>query len=438
MQTFLARNLEKYQSGNQIDISIADGEEATSASKFFSLDAFDVQKEPEIVEIPDAQGNRSSSSAKKIGDFNYPFSFGGFVDIEKVGEFIYYATGQVVSTQDGTTGAWEHVFTMVNNVVLPQFTMFYSLDGEHANDEVGYKRLTGCHIQTLSFSGSGSEVKFEGSGWATGEDDVLNSTSNVTGFTVSAIEYQSDGLIRYTLDATDLSGVSNGDVLDTSSATGISNASNIGKFIVVSVDDTSDTIDVINSGRTDDTDDETGLTATGGLVTIITPPTYADPDNVLLMKDACVLDAVDLAGLDAADTAGLSEFNLSIDNNSSPLRERCRSGNPLAIVAGNITAEMTFIQSMNTTSGARVVAYRDAGDGVIRAWEFNLEDQSVDLGTSTTHHPLLRLIAPEALGIGTRANTRGGDLIQYDWALNVQDEQQMRIVLRNETSSYGA
>lgn len=437
-QTYTSSNLLKFQNGKQNDVAIADGNAATSASKFVSLDIFEVQKEPEIVDVNDAEGNRSTNSARKTGNFSYPFTFGGFTEIEKIGDWLFYATGTIASVQDGGTGAFEHTFTMLNNVILPKFTLFYAVDGEHSNTTVGYKRLTGCHITSLKVSGSGSEIKFEGTGMGLNEDAVLNSTSSLAITNVTAIEFQTSGLFRYTLSATDLSTVTNGDVLDTSGATGISNATNIGKFIIVTVNDASDFVEVINAGRTDNTDDETGLTATGSTVEVIIAPTYAVQDNVLLMRNSCVKDAVNLAGIAAATQDGLSEFNFEINNNSEPLYEGAKSQNPLEMIAKAISVDATFTQSITTTSGANAVAFRDGvNNGVVRAWEFRLEDTSVLLGSSVTHSPLLRLTMPEALGVPARVNMQQDDLVMYDWVLNNLSEQSTQIVLRNTTASYG-
>lgn len=86
---------------------------------------------------------------------------------------------------------------------------------------------------------------------------ILVSESNtgiLTGLDVDTIAWQSGTTVRYTFNGTpDLSAVAAGDSLVVASAT---NASNNGTFIITTVNDGSDYIQVTNALRTDNTLDE--------------------------------------------------------------------------------------------------------------------------------------------------------------------------------------
>ena len=444
MQTFNANNLLKYQIGKQTDVALADGGEATTASDFFSLTEFEVQNAPEPMAVEDANGNRTTNSDFVISEKTYPFSFAGTCEVDKIGAWIYYATGEVTSVEDGSTGAFTHTFALRNNVILPPFTLFYAFDGEDnvsSSNRAGYKRLKNCHITSLTVNVTDTEATFSGEGLAIEEDSVVNLSSTVavpTTVTSTSFEFQADGLIRVTMDTLDLSTVTNGDVLVVpDAATDLANASNRGSFIIVNVNDTSDFVDIINPNRTDNTDDETSVTLADGTIEVVVAPVYPDAVGYLLRRHSIVKDAVNTAGLAAATENGLRNFSFEINNNSGEIREGIRTPNPLAIFGKNITATVTFTQLIDTTSGAKAITYR-ADTGVKRAWRFDMEDTSILLGTSLTDSPKLQMTVDEAMGIATRTNLHSNDETIYDWTINVTDEQGIDIVLQNEVTSYGS
>lgn len=83
--------------------------------------------------------------------------------------------------------------------------------------------------------------------------DAFNVAATAT-MDVDTIDWQSGNIIRYTMNGSpDLSGVADGDYLTVNYAT---NASNNGTFLIVTVNDGSDYVDVINYDRSDATDDE--------------------------------------------------------------------------------------------------------------------------------------------------------------------------------------
>ena len=108
---------------------------------------------------------------------------------------------------------------------------------------------------------------------------------------VDIIAFQSGNIIRYTFNGSpDLSSVSVGDALIVTTST---NTSNDGSFIVVTVNDSSDFVEVINLDRSDNTDDEaTDSPSVGTLkdvqlirVIITTPHTVTDISNTLSQDD---------------------------------------------------------------------------------------------------------------------------------------------------------
>jgi hypothetical protein len=430
MQYYNSANKLKWQIGKQNDVAIADGQSATNATKFISLSKFDIQKEPEIINITDAEGNRSTNSHNILGIDQYPFSLEFFLEVDKLSYFLKYCGGEIAVIQDGATGAYTITMTMRNNVVLPYFTMFYAIDGEHGDGEVGYKRATGCHISKLSISIKENESKVSVEGFALQEDSTLNIDSTLSSLTISSVAYQSaTGLIRYTFSGSpSLANVKNGDVLDTS-ASALVNATNKGQYVIVTVSDAGDYVDVDNTERSNATDDETG-TFTGGRIDIIETPVYTEPTGFLISKHMSVKDAVDLSGLSSATINGLREFNVEVNNNSEYLFENPKSAYALAILAKNIEISSSLTQIISTTSGKKAKAYKE-GTGVSRAWEFDVEDQSKYIGTSVSIHPRMQIQIPEALGFAKRTNMATDDNLRYEWELNASEEQAFRIILNS-------
>lgn len=340
------------------------------------------------------------------------------------------AFGEVVSVQDGATGAWKHTFTALNNVILPTATIFYSLGAE------GYRRLTGVTISQLTVTITDSEASFSGNALAIDEDDTPNSQSPITSLDVEAIEYQADtGLTRYSFGSTvNLSSVKNGDVLDTSAATGITNDENKGKFIIVSANDAGDYVDVINLNRTDDTLDEDTLTSTTTTLYIVVTPTYPEMEAIMLRRHSSVLIADDEAGLSTAEEDGLSKFTFTINNNSMEVREGVRSPNPAIIVSKNISITLTFDQLIK---GVRAKLAQQFRDSVVlfKAYRLLLQDNSKYLGTSTSYRPKIQMQVPEGKGIATRANMQGNDEIMYNWNVITINEQNVKMEVQNTVSS---
>lgn len=108
---------------------------------------------------------------------------------------------------------------------------------------------------------------------------------------VDTITFQSGNTIEYAFNGSpDLSTVSVGDALVVATAT---NSSNNGTFIVLAVDDSADTVDVLNLDREDNTDDEaTDSPAVGTLqdvelirVLVTTPHTVTSTSNTLSQDD---------------------------------------------------------------------------------------------------------------------------------------------------------
>lgn len=429
-QEYLATNLSKYQTGRQTDVMIANAALATSATAAYSLNQWEFQEEPELIKINDAEGNRSTNTLIIEGHKKFPFKFGGHCEVDKLDEWIYLATGKRSAVQDGVTGAYEVTYTMLNNVVLPQFTAFYAIDGDSKNNEVGYKRAAGCVVNRLKINVSGEEAMFEGDGFASTIDGTLNSTTNVGTLTITSFVYQSDGSILVTFSgAPTLSSVKTGDVLNVG-ATGVTNVENRGQYIIISADNTAKTVKIINPQRSDAVKDETSLTASGNSITIITAPTYPTITGMLVARHKAVREATNEAGLAAATFDGLGEFEFEIVNNVEPIFEGPKSQFASAMLAKNIEVNAKFDQLIKASRGHKARTYQE-GTGTERAWEFQLEDTAKKIGTSTTYSPLLRLIMPNALGITSYVGMHSDDHMQYDWTLNTSKQQSTKIILRN-------
>ena len=88
----------------------------------------------------------------------------------------------------------------------------------------------------------------------TSELNTPDTFSVLAGLDVDTIDWQSGNIIRYTFNSTpDLSSIVAGDYLTVNYATNLSNS---GTFLIETVNDGSDYVDVINRSRTDATDDE--------------------------------------------------------------------------------------------------------------------------------------------------------------------------------------
>lgn len=437
MMTPTKNNIQQYAIGKQIDLAIGTGANATSGTNYFSVKEFDAQYDPKIVNITDAEGNRTTNSYNVVGDSEHPFSFSGSTDVTKIGLFIYFATGVESVVQDGATGAYEHTFSMLNNVVLPQFTIFTQFGAE------GYRRLTGCTISKLTVTVTDTEAMFKVEGYALSEDKVYNTTSSLTPLVISAITYQSGStslegsIMRYTFSGSPtLTSVIVNDILSIpTAATGITNAVNKGDFLVVAKDNTAKTIDVINNGVYDNSKDEASITSSTVSVIHINVPVYPTPLSILLRRHSAVYDAANTGALGSATAVGLKNFEFTINNNGSYLFERPKSPDPLAVISHNIQTDAKFTQVMDYNNATKAIASRQLSANN-RAYRFELEDTSVNLGTSTTYHPLIQMTMPQALGIGTRTGMGKPDQLSYDWTLNTASEQATQIVLRNTTASY--
>ncbi len=437
MMTPTKNNIQQYAIGKQIDLAIGTGANATSGTNYFSVKEFDAPYDPKIVNIEDAEGNRTTNSYTVVGDREHPFSFSGSTDVTKIGLFAYLASGVESVTQDGSTGAYEHVLTMLNNVVLPQFTIFTQFGAE------GYRRLTGCTISKLTITVTDTEAMFKVEGFALSEDRVYNSSSSLAALVVSAIAYQSGSttlegsIMRYSFSGSPtLTSVNVNDVLHIPAATtGISNAVNIGDFLVVAKDNTAKTIDVINNSIYDNSKDESSITSSAISVIHVNTPVYPTPLSILLRRHSAVYDAANSGALSSATAVGLKNFELTINNNGGYLFEKPKSPDPLAVISHNIQVDTKFTQVMDYNNAMKAIASRELSANN-KAYRFELEDTSVNLGTSTTYHPLIQVTLPQALGIGTRTGMGKNDQLSYDWTLNTSSEQATQIVLRNTTASY--
>lgn len=437
-QIYIAGNISKWASGQQNDVGFAHGAAATLATKFFSFSEFSAVENPELIDITDYEGNRSTFAQRQNGIIPYSFAFKGSIEVDKIGYFLYLLGGVISSVQDGSTGAYQHTVTFLNNIVLPPFTLFYY------NGAEGYRRLQGCRMKNMTVEIGETEASFSGEGLFIDADDTPSSDSSVTTFGITDIQYQLGSLalggsvMLATLSgAPDLSNVSNGDVFEIpTAATGISNAENKGKFIVISADNTAKTITYINHTIFDNTKDETGLTtSTDMVVTEVTAPTYATPTSILLARESCVVTTDFGVSLDTGNEEGAKNFTFTIENNSVHRFESPKSRKPLAILAASLELTATYTQIMSGINAALAIQIRESGT-LDKAVRFEVEDQGKFLGTSTLYRPLLRMDSLQNLLTFERVGEHTSDALEYDVALNSAREQGLTFVLQSEIADY--
>ena len=437
MQTPTKNNIAGYSIGRQVDLAIGLGPTATVATQWYAVKDLSPQNNPKVVKIEDAEGSRTTNSYNVVGVLEHPWSFSGSCDVNKLGLWIYLCAGVETVVQDGATGAYKHTFSMLNNVILPRFTMFVQAGAE------GNKRLINCAVTKLAFSVKDSDATFTVEGLATGEDSILNSSTSVSSLICTSMLYQSGSIalqgsiMRATFSGSpNLASVKVGDMFVVpSNATGITNAVNKGNFQIIAIDNTAKTIDYINNTIYDNTKNETTITSSALSIANLATPTYPTPISFLLRRHSAVYQAANQAGLATATMVGLASFDIEINNNSDYLYEKAESPDPVEILAHNISASAKFTQTMsyNTAQNAQLSRTLSANNN---AFQFEMQDTNVNLGSSITYHPLLQIILPVALGVGTRKNFGSKDTVTYDWDLNVAEEQSIQIVLQNTTPSY--
>lgn len=422
MQTYSANNLKLIQNGRQTDVALAPTASATTATIFLSLTEFSVEDSPEPIRHTDANGNRSTNTYSQVGERSFAFTASGSCDVDKLTYLLYWATGSKTVTQDGSTGAFKTDFTMLNNAVLPGFTIFYDGGAE------GPKRLTGARVGEFSFSVTGDEATFTLSGMALDQDSTANVSSTIAP-TVTAVTYQSStGLTRYTFSSISLASVANGDLLVT---TGLTSTNN-GTFRIVTVNDTSDYVDVINPNRTSATGDQAAISVVAS-IQILVDAAYTDPEDgrVMLRRNSAVYEATNTAGLAAATAAGLESFEFSINNNIKEIREKTFSNKPLYITAHNIEVEASLNQILTTDNATLAESYRN-DTYRNRAWRLVLEDNTVYLGTSVSYRPRVEITMPYTYAQPVRANQLSNDELRYEWALFPNKEQSITITIYSE------
>lgn len=435
-QVYSANNLWKFERGSQVDIGIASGGEATDVEQFLSLTEFTFRDGTPTIPVTDNEGNLSTNQSVVLEDKMYQYTMSGSLEIDKLTRLLYYGAGKITSVQDGATGAYTNTITFLNNVIKPLFTVFYR------GGALGWRRLKNCQVVSIEVTGAENDkVNFTVTIKATGEDSEPPTSSSVSSLVITDIEYQSGSYInggsimRYTFSGTPvLSTLSNGDILRVpSTITGVTNSENIGDFVIVSVDDASDTIDVINNKVFDNSLDETGLTTNSVTSAIVvTPFVYPEPSFILMNRQAIVKNAATTGAIAAANADGLQNFTFSFNNNSLELYEDATSEDPLTIMGGRIGIEASFTQTLNGINAIKKFQFDEDGCTIVnQAWYFEAEDDCSYLGTSTTLYPLMSLQV-EGRAIGTVTPGAGDDKLSIDWTLTTQQQQQAVIVLQNE------
>lgn len=117
----------------------------TTASKFYSFNEFTMDVKNEYFEDESAFGRREAMLGKEIAQQSVEGNLSDYLDVDGfIGEALAHVFGQVVSAQDGVTGAYTHTFDQVlNNVEVPTFTLQYT------KADIGNLRARGVGIKTL-------------------------------------------------------------------------------------------------------------------------------------------------------------------------------------------------------------------------------------------------------------------------------------------------
>jgi hypothetical protein len=100
-------------------------------------------------------------------------SIGGFLNSSTIGSLLFHIYGSVTSVQDGTTGAYTHIFDLANTVSNPTFSLFYDLEGS-------WKRSRGCQLKSLNVEASeGGEVKYTSDFMGIEESNIASQTYTI-------------------------------------------------------------------------------------------------------------------------------------------------------------------------------------------------------------------------------------------------------------------
>lgn len=124
-------------------------------------------------------GSRNAMNKKYLAQEMFMANLEVVLNVDYIGEMLFHLFGQVVSVQDGVTGAFEHTFTNLESTELPTFTIFYT--GEGGQNYYA----TGCSVTKVDIEvpvGEGAPVaKFE----VMGIKEVVDVTARTPAYTTS-------------------------------------------------------------------------------------------------------------------------------------------------------------------------------------------------------------------------------------------------------------
>jgi hypothetical protein len=119
------------------------------------VDSNTVQQKTEFTLEEIIYGDRDNNYDEYANKSFLEGEISGHINSKDIGSFLFFALGQVASTQISTSTAYTHTFTRVkSNTLLPTFTLFYKYG------DAGMFKSRGCVIDELSLEIGEEESKF--------------------------------------------------------------------------------------------------------------------------------------------------------------------------------------------------------------------------------------------------------------------------------------
>jgi hypothetical protein len=126
--------------------------EATASTVYLPFTDFDPVLKNEYYKDESAFNKRQSLLGQAISGQSVEGKMGGLADPDYVGYLLMGLYGSCTSVQDGTTGAYEHTFAVLQNTELPTHTLQYERSDE------GIYQSRGVQVDGMEFDFSSKEV----------------------------------------------------------------------------------------------------------------------------------------------------------------------------------------------------------------------------------------------------------------------------------------
>jgi hypothetical protein len=136
----------------------------SEATIWFPKSEFNLELQNEYFEDVSSIGRRENNLGKEITTQLASGNQSGIMDADYIGFLLFHSLGNVNSVQDGTTGAYNHTFSLLQNVELPTFTAFYNRSSE------GQFKVRGCNVGSLELAFATDESTYSADILAIAED----------------------------------------------------------------------------------------------------------------------------------------------------------------------------------------------------------------------------------------------------------------------------